>query len=62
MDLTHQTINDTHTFIWMLTHLNKKINSEAKKINYILPAGTIITFQVNDIDKLEIKFPSPDKE
>jgi hypothetical protein len=62
MSFTQKTIHDTHTFITMLTQLNQKINIEAKKTTYVLPAGTIIIFPVNDIDKLEIIFPSTDKD
>ena len=61
MSFTQKSIHDTNTFIAMLTQLNKKLYIEAKKTGYVLPAGTIIMFPVNDINNLEVIFP-PDKD
>lgn len=53
-------INDSHTFIFMLMKLNQKLHIEAKKKDYILPIGTILICNVNNIDKLYLIYPSPD--
>jgi hypothetical protein len=61
MSFSQKSINNKHTFITMLTQLNKKLYIEAKKTDYILPSGTIIIFSANDINNLAIIFISPDK-
>ena len=57
-----KSIHDTHTFIKMLMQLNQKLNIEAGKIDYVLPAGTIIVFPANDVDKLEIIIPRHEED
>ena len=57
-----KTIHDTHTFIEMLMNLNSKLQYEVNKTDYVLPAGTIIVFPANDIDKLEIIIPRHEEE
>ena len=55
-----KSIHNKSTFIEMLMNLNLKLQYEVNKTDYVLPAGTIIVFPANDIDKLEIIFPHPD--
>ena len=62
MTETQKSIYDKHTFVEMLMNLNLKLQYEVGKANYVLPAGTIIVFPANDIDKLEIIFPSQEDE
>ena len=62
MSNIQKSIHDKHSFIEMLMNLNLKLHNEVEKTNFILPAGTVISFPVNDIDKLEIIFPSQEDE
>ena len=62
MSLTQKTIHDKHTFIHMLINVNLKLQYEVGKKDYVLPAGTIIVFPANDLDKLEIIIPQQEEE
>ena len=62
MSETQKSIYDKHTFVEMLMNLNLKLQYEVGKANYVLPAGTIVVFPANDIDKLKIIFPSQEEE
>ena len=57
-----KSIHDKHSFIEMLTNLNLKLHNEVEKRDFVLPAGTIIVFQPNDIDKLEIIIPPSEED
>jgi hypothetical protein len=46
----------------MLMNLNLKLQYEVNKSDYVLPAGTIIVFPANDIDKLEIIIPQQEED
>jgi hypothetical protein len=59
---TQKSIHDKHTFIEMLMNLNLKLQYEVNKSDYVLPAGTIIVFPANDIDKLEIIIPQQEED
>ena len=62
MSNIQKSIHDKHSFIEMLMNLNLKLHNEVEKTNFILPAGTIISFPVNDIDKLEIIIPRSEED
>jgi len=57
-----KSIHNKSTFIEMLMNLNLKLQYEVNKSDYVLPAGTIIVFPANDIDKLEIIIPQQEEE
>ena len=57
-----KSIHNKTTFIEMLMNLNMKLQYEVNKTDYVLPAGTIIVFPANDVDKLEIIIPHVEEE
>ena len=57
-----KSIHNKSTFIEMLMNLNLKLQYELNKSDYVLPAGTIIVFPANDIDKLEIIIPQQEED
>jgi hypothetical protein len=57
-----KSIHDKHAFIEMLMNLNLKLHNEVEKRQFVLPAGTVIVFQANDIDKLEIIIPPSEED
>jgi hypothetical protein len=57
-----KSIHNKSTFIEMLMNLNLKLQYEVNKSDYVLPAGTIIVFPANDIDKLEIIIPQQEED
>ena len=59
---TQQSIHNKHTFIEMLMNLNLKLQYEVNKADFNLPAGTMIIFPANDIEKLEIRIPQPEED
>ena len=57
-----KSIHNKSTFIEMLMNLNLKLQYEVNKTDYVLPAGTIIVFPANDVDKLEIIIPQHEED
>ena len=57
-----KSIHNKNTFIEMLMNLNLKLQYEVNKTDYVLPAGTIIVFPANDVDKLEIIIPQHEED
>lgn len=52
MSKIQKAIHDNHAFIDMLMNLNVKLYNAEEKRYFVLPAGTVIVFQGNDMDKI----------